>query len=295
MPVFFLAVAAIPELAAVAILATLQGLTEFLPISSSGHLVLAEAALGLTEPGLTLEIVVHLGTLVSVLLVYRRDIQRLLAGLFEGAWREPMLVVVATLPTVWVGLVHGDQVSELFGSPRFAAKALFGTAGILLAGEWARRRNLARAVGDPSDTGTRPLEHLRGQLPGWWGALLIGLAQSVAVLPGISRSGSTIAVGLLIGLAPRAAARFSFLMAIPAILGAAILKLPEALEQGHAAGAGAPGQSGLGLGSLAFAAGVSALVGWLALRLLLSFLGRGAFAWFAIYCVLLGGVALITL
>ena len=119
-------------------------------------------------------------------------------------------------------------------------------------------------------------------MPSWWGALAIGLAQSLAVLPGISRSGSTIAAGLLVGLAPRAAARFSFLMAIPAILGAAVLKLPDALEH----------EESVSIAGLVWAAAVAAVVGWLALRVLLAFLGRGAFAWFALYCVLMGGTFL---
>lgn len=278
----------LPEWAALALLATVQGLTEFLPISSSGHLVFAQSVLGLEEPGLTIDIVVHLGTLVAVLAVYWKDVVGLVQGLLRGAWREPLLVVLATLPTVYVGLVHGDQVEGLFGSPRFAAKALFGTAAILLVGEWARRRGLRQAGedGGPSEDGS-----VEGQsqaswgaaLPGWWAALAIGLAQCMAILPGISRSGSTIAMGLLVGLAPAAAARFSFLMAIPAILGAAVLKLPDAF-------AGETAQ--VSAGALVWAALVAAVVGWGALRLLLRFLGRGAFAWFALYCVALGTLVL---
>lgn len=284
MPLFLLTFVALPEMAALALLATIQGLTEFLPISSSGHLVLAQSALGFSEPGLTIDIVVHLGTLAAVLVVYRRDVLVLVRGLFEGAWREPLLVVVATLPTVYVGLVHGDRVEELFSSPRFAAKALFGTAVILLLGEWARRRQLGREAppGEALATAQEPggLQAFRAgvHLPSLWGALAIGVAQSLAILPGISRSGSTIAAGLLVGLAPRSAARFSFLMAIPAILGAAVLKLPDALEV----------ESSVSALDLAWAALIAAIVGWLALRVLLAFLGRGAFAWFALYCALLG-------
>ena len=263
----------LPELVALALLATVQGLTEFLPISSSGHLVLAQALLGWEEPGLTIDVVVHLGTLVAVLLVYREDVVGLGKDVLRGKLDEALLVVVATLPIVYVGLAHGEQVEELFGSTRFAATALFGTAAILLVGEWARRRN-AR--------GEEEVRTGRG-LPTWAGAVAIGVAQSLAILPGISRSGSTIAAGLLVGLAPQAAARFSFLMAIPAILGAAVLKLPDVLEQ----------ESGTSVGALLFAAAVAAGVGWLALRLLLAFLGRGAFGWFALYCALLGGVTLL--
>ncbi|MFT5288347.1 MAG: undecaprenyl-diphosphatase [Planctomycetota bacterium] len=289
MPLLYIAaVLVLPELAALALLATIQGLTEFLPISSSGHLVLAQSALGLSEPGLAIEVIVHLGTLLAVFAVYRRDILGILRGMGAGAWREPLLVLLATLPTVYAGLVHGDQIEQLFGSPRFAAKMLFVTAAILLIGEWARRRQLriGPELDRAEEAGAASAQAKPGiLLPTWWGALAIGLAQSMAIMPGISRSGSTIAVGLLVGLAPMAAARFSFLMAIPAILGAAVLKLPNALEQ----------ESGLSAADLGFSALIAAIVGWISLRLLLSFLGRGAFAWFALYCVLLGGVALFKL
>jgi len=274
-PAVLVAAAAVPELAALALLATIQGLTEFLPISSSGHLVLAQGALGMTAPDLTLDVVLHLGTLVAVLIVYRRDVRRILGDLVLGRWRESALVLLATLPASYVGLVHGDRVEALFGSPTFAAKMLFVTAAILVVGELARRR---RASAEE-----RPLSPGAGvQLPAWWGALVIGLAQALAILPGISRSGSTIAAGLAIGLAPVAAARFSFLLAIPAILGAAVLQSPDAFARGAEV---APG-------GLLFAAALAGAVGWVALRLLLAFLGRGAFAWFAVYCAVAGAVAL---
>jgi len=249
----------LPEWAILGILAIVQGITEFLPISSDGHLVLVQIALGLKEAGLGTDVALHLGTLVSVLVVYRRDLLELLRGARRGELREPLFIVLATIPVAIVGLLVREEMHTLFQSARAAAFGLCGTAAILVVGELARRRSPA------------PRESL-----GLRDALLIGLAQPIALLPGVSRSGTTIAVALMLGLSSRAAARFSFLIAIPAILGAAVLEVPGVVAEG--------GASPL-LGAAVVLAG---LVGFVALRALLAFLGRGAFAWFALYCLVLG-------
>ncbi len=252
------------EFAALSLLALIQGLTEFLPVSSSGHLVLTQSAIQLDEPALLIDVALHVGTLLAVLVVYRKDLARVALDAFAGKPREVLLLAVGTLPAVAVALLFGDRVDALFHRPRLAATGLLATAAILLVGEVARRRARTREE--------RPVT--------WVAAVLIGCAQAVAILPGISRSGTTIAFAMLLGLAPKEAARFSFLLAIPAILGAAVLKLPELKGSGL-------GDDGLG--ALLWATLFAGFVGWGALRMLLAFLGRGAFAWFALYCVALGG------
>ena len=220
LPSLLLALVSLAELPAVAVLsvlAVLQGLTEFLPVSSSGHLVLAQAAMGIDDPAIVVDVALHVGTLFAVLVVYRRDLASLARGLFDGRWREPLLLVLGTLPAVVVGLGFRDQVEVAFESPRTAAYGLFATAAMLFAGEAFRRRRLGMEPG--------PLS--------WRIALGVGIAQALAICPGISRSGSTIACGLALGLAPAAAARFSFLLAIPAIGGAALLQLPAVLDAGR--------------------------------------------------------------
>ena len=256
-------------------LAILQGLTEFLPISSSGHLALAGKLLAPPEgaaPGalhgtpLWLEVALHLGTLAAVLIVYRHSIRDILRDLARARPREALYIALATAPVGVVGILGKDAVERAAHSETFVACGLVGTAAILAVGEWARRRQRPIGPREP-----RPLD-LRA-------AILVGLAQTVAILPGVSRSGTTIAAGLACGLAPAQAARFSFLLSIPAILGAAVVTAKDI-------DTAALGE--LGAGAVLWAIGLAALVGWGSLRVLIAFLGRGAFLWFAAYCALLG-------
>ena len=255
-------------LGVLAVLAVVQGATEFLPISSSGHLVLAQSSLGVEEPGLLVGVVLHLGTLLSVLVVYRRDLRRIVAEALEGSPREVLQIAFATVPAGLAGILLLGRLEAVFQRPEMAAAGLLVTAALLVAGELGRRRALARSVTLP------PAE----RIPTWGDVAWIGMVQAIALWPGVSRSGSTIAVGLLRGLPARTAARFSFLLSIPAILGAAVLELPRAFASGSS---GSP--TVLVLASL-----LAALVGWLALRILIAFVERGAFRWFAAYCFALG-------
>ena len=204
------------------LLGVVQGLTEFLPVSSSGHLVIAQALLGVHGEGLVFEIVVHVATLGSVLVFYRQRVAALCAGALRGspeAIRYLAKLVLATLPAVVLVLVAGDFLEDQFESARVAALCLLITGGIL----WTTRRSIAGA-------------HLPE--PGWGAALLIGCAQALAILPGISRSGTTVAAALALGVAPAAAAEFSFLMSVIAIAGAAVRSAPElAAASGEHAGA----------------------------------------------------------
>jgi undecaprenyl-diphosphatase len=243
------------------LLGVVQGLTEFLPVSSSGHLVIGQALLGARGEGLLFEIVVHVATLGSVLVFYRQRVVELCAGALRGspeALRYLAKLAVATLPAVALVLAAGDFLESQFESARVAALCLLVTGGIL----WTTRRSIASA-------------HLSA--PSWGAALLIGCAQALAILPGISRSGTTVAVALALRVAPGAAAEFSFLMSVFAIAGAAARSLPElmAAPVGHA--------GPLLLGSAAaMASGLAAI--WLFVRVLRT----RAFYRFAYYTWALG-------
>ena len=233
------------------ILGLIQGITEFLPVSSSGHLVLAQRLLGLREPALTFDIALHLGTLVAVLLFFRRDIAGMVQGILgRGPERTSytwllVLIILGSVPTAVVGLLFKDSFEAMFASVTAVGVSLLITAALLLA---------AGLAGRPR----RGLEETRS-----WHALLIGLAQGLAITPGISRSGSTISTALLLGLERELAVRFSFLLSIPAILGAVALQALDLPPGLHLA------WTPLLLGALV--AGVS---GWLALRLLLGLVRR---------------------
>jgi len=261
-----LVLAAAPALGALLVLAVVQGVTEFLPISSDGHLVLAQHVMGITGSHLGINVALHLGTLGAVLMVFRRDLVALLARARAGDRRELGLLFLGSLPAAVVGLGFEEEMEVLFGSGRAAAVGLLVTAIFLWAGERARLRARGR---EP----TRPAS------ADWRDALWIGCAQALAILPGISRSGSTIATAFLRGMGAPEAARFSFLLSIPAVGGAVLLKVPELVRTGQFGG------------ELVLAVLVTFLVGVVALRVLLSFLGRGAFRWCAVYCALVGGVA----
>lgn len=256
----------------VAVLAIVQGLTEFLPVSSSGHLAIGTALLERTSwrvpfGGLAFNVVLHVGTLVAVFAIYGRDILQLLRDALAGRPRELLLVVLGSVPAAVVGVGLSHWFESIAEDPDVSAACLFVTALLLVVGDQVRRRNERNA---PAGSAVPRALTVRD-------ALFVGLAQAVAILPGVSRSGSTIAVGLMCGLEPRAAARFSFLLGSVAIAGAALLEVPKALAE-----------DGASLGRLALGFVLSAVVGVLALRLLLVAIGRGAFRWFALYCSLVG-------
>lgn len=257
-------------------LGIVQGLTEFLPVSSSGHLVLAQRFFGLTAPQILFDIVLHLGTLAAVLLFVRKELGALVKTAFSPVWLNPVkawevdpdfrmmiLIILACVPTALIGLLFKDWLVGLFASTRAVGWALMATGTILV---------LTRFV---------PLGGPRRSLPGAWGAAIMGLAQGMAIIPGLSRSGTTIAAGLFLGLGREAAARFSFLLFVPAIFGALILELSS--------------QSGEKLMAAPAAAGFfSALAaGYLALLILVKILTRGRFHYFAPYCWLAGIITLV--
>jgi len=193
-------------------LGIVQGLTEFFPVSSSGHLVLFETILGVHgEDGLVFEVAVHVATLVAIVAFYRKRVADLVVGILRGngdAWRYTGELGVGTLPAVVVGLGAKDLIEQQFSSPILVGGLLLVTGGIV----WTTRATSQRATAAE---------------PSWLGALAIGFAQAFAILPGISRSGSTVAMALALGVAPRKAAEFSCRLGVIAVTGAAVLTLSD--------------------------------------------------------------------
>lgn len=258
------------------ILGIIQGATEFLPISSSGHLVLVPAVFQLTEPNLSMIATVHEGTLLAVLIYFRRDIWQIIRAVWDGLrQRRPMgtadsrlgwYIAVGTLPAALAGLLLESFFEEVFGTPIAAAGFLLGTAVLLVSGE--------RLLSGNKDTSQMS----------WLDALIIGFMQMLALFPGISRSGSTITAGLWRGLDRATAARYSFLLGIPAILGAGLLSLGDLIEAGNLAGQ-------LPIYLAGFAA--AAVSGYACIHFLLSWLRSRSLYIFAAYCALFGGLFLL--
>lgn len=261
------------------LLGILQGLTEFLPISSSGHLVIAQDIFNIQEADLAFDVILHLGTLVAVLVYYRQDVLKLVGEFFiligdfvrgkkprlldySRPYRVLMvMIIIATIPTAIIGLAFNDLFSRLFESADFVGYALIIT-GILLwiaNGMVSGRKNIkSMTAGD---------------------ALTVGLVQGLAITPGISRSGSTIFAGLIRGLDRELATRFSFLLSIPAILGALVVEGKDVFENASALHDVIPVLVGF------IAAAVS---GYLAIHFLISALQKRKLNYFSYYCWAVG-------
>ncbi len=253
------------------LLGVIQGLTEFLPVSSSGHLVIGSLLLDFDDPGIAFEVFLHCGTLLAVLLAFKAELLLMLRSLFvspaarradpelDRFFRWNIQVIVATLPAVVVGLLLKDSIDRIFATVQVTFTMLTGTGIIMLLTRCLRERGAEVTAGR---------------------ALFIGCAQAIAILPGLSRSGSTIFAGMLTGVDREDAARFSFIMSIPAILGAVVLKLgdlvaaPPAAEQ-----------------MLVMAAGTiaSMVSGYGAIVLLMRVVRRGTLHWFGFYCLAVAG------
>lgn len=252
-----------------AILGAVQGVAEFLPISSSGHLVIAQAllsAMAVAElpawsKGATMNVALHFGTLLSIAVVYFRD---LLAALKKP--RLLLLIVIASVPVGVVGLLFKDQIEASFENPMAAGCLLLVTALFLFT---AKRLQSGRLTMD--------------QIPVWV-AIVIGIFQAIAILPGISRAGSTIAAGLSCGLKRADAAKFSFFIAVPAIGGATLLKLLDLIRGKEAVD--------IAWRPMMLGTAISFVVGVMCLRWLIRLLVADRLHWFAIYCLIVGALTI---
>ena len=253
------------------ILGIIQGVTEYIPVSSSAHLVLVPWLLGWPDPPFTFEVLVQWGTLVGVFVYFWRDVWDIARDVVLGlAHRRPFetlaartgwYIVLGTLPAVVFGLLFKDFFEAAFGMPKIVAALLLGTAAILTAAErFGRRERTTRDFG-------------------WLDALIVGVWQVIAILPGISRSGATIGGAMVRGFDRRSAARFSFLLSIPALLGAGVVAIGDLLKAERLA----TDMPALVIGFIA-----AAISGYLCIRWLLAYLQRRSLVVFAVYCTLFG-------
>ncbi len=253
------------------VLGIVQGITEFLPVSSSGHLQIAKALLGVEiEENLTFDVTLHAATVLSTLVVLRNEIARLINGLFSRRFTPEqayvLKIALSMIPIGIVGFCFKEQLDALLDAPwilAFVGAMLLATAALLAFAYYARPREKA-------DISYRD-------------AFIIGLAQAVAALPGLSRSGSTIATGLLLGNRKEAVARFSFLMVLAPILGEMLLEI-------------AGGKLTAGVGGVQLAAGFAAafVTGCAACKFMIEAVKRGKLIWFALYCAAAGIVSIIS-
>ena len=258
------------------ILGMVQGLTEFLPISSSGHLVLVQSILKVTEQPLFFDVMLHFGTLMAVVVFFWKDIWEILSGIFG---RDPnigrstshyktkysarlfaLYIIIGTIPTVIIALILKKTIEGAFVNPFLVSITLIITGIILFLSERMGQR------GKSLNTGR---------------AFIIGIAQGIAAIPGISRSGTTISAGLMLGIDGEKAARFSFLMSLPAILGAAILEFRNV--------------ESVDVSIIAVVSGalVAFIVGYISIKFLLRIVARGHFSRFAYYCWAVGILGII--
>jgi undecaprenyl-diphosphatase len=254
------------------VLGAVQGLTEFIPISSSGHLVIVPDLLGWDAPGLAFDVMLHVASLLALLVYFSGDLIDLARGALawdRGARRILLLLAIGTVPAVIAGVLLGNYFEESFTDARSASLQLLMTALILIAAELALRYHEQRTA--ERGARLRTAEDLNPTDAG-----LIGIAQAVAILPGISRSGATIGAGLALGMTRDAAARFGFLLAIPALFGAALVSLGD-LDGSRL---------GLGAGAAGFVS--SLITSYAAIWALIRYLRSNNLYPFAAYCVVAG-------
>ena len=246
----------------VTLLSILQGIAEFLPISSSGHLVLGKSLLGMGDLGMRLDVFLHVGTLVAIFVFYWAIVRRIVKNL---EWGYLLKVVASAVPAGVVGILFQDQLEAAFASPKMVGAALVFTGLVLTATKFLPK-------------GTKDVSFAR--------AILMGVAQAVAILPGVSRSGMTLAAARASGVEAEKSAEFSFLMSAPPIAGAALLQI---LKAGDAAADAAEVSWGLTI----YGCVLAAVVGYFSLKLLLKSL-KGRWFWlFGPYCLLAGALTLV--
>lgn len=254
------------------ILGIIQGLTEFLPVSSSGHIELGTVLLGVqSKENLLFSVVVHSATALSTIVVFRKDIADLFKGLFRFEWNESVEYVakllLSMIPVGLIGVFYKDQIEAFFGGDVLLVGFMLLLTATLLAMTYYSRKQGGKVT--------------------YFKAIIIGMAQAIAILPGVSRSGATIATSLLIGVDKEKAARFSFLMVLIPIMGASLLEVKDYLEAPELAS----GISGLALLLGFLAAFISGL---LACQWMLSIVKKGKLIYFSIYCLIIGIIAILT-
>ena len=256
------------------ILGIVQGLTEYLPVSSSGHLTIGANLFGLSgEENLAFTITVHVATVLSTCVILWKEIVWLFKDLFKFQWNEGtkyvVNILISMIPVAIVGFLFKDKVEAIFGSGLLVVGiCLLVTASLLAFSYWAKPRQ--RENISP------------------WHAFIIGIAQAIAVLPGLSRSGSTIATGLLLGNSKQKMAQFSFLMVIPPILGEALLDVKDMAKQGVSQAMGGLSATSLIIGFLA-----AFISGCFACKWMINIVKKGKLIWFALYCAIVGILAIV--
>ena len=258
------------------ILGIVQGLTEFLPVSSSGHLTILSNLFGLDgESNLTMIVVLHVATVMSTLLVLWKEVVWIFKDLFSRqSWKSyaglndgtkfAINILISMIPVALVGFFFKDKVEEIFGSGMLIVGIMLLVTALLLAFSYfAKPRQRNRISG--------------------WHAFLIGVGQAVAVMPGLSRSGTTIATGLLLGNKKEKLAQFSFLMVIPPVLGEAFLDVIDISKQGLVTA-----MNGISVGALIVGFVAAFITGALACKWMINIVKRGKLIWFALYCAIVG-------
>ena len=250
------------ELIEIVFLGIIQGLTEFLPVSSSGHLVLGQYLLGIKSPGNTLEILFHLGTLGSVIFVFFNEIKNILLTIDKKPTQKLLVFIsIATLPAIVVGFLFRHEVNRLFENINSVGYAFCITGLILVFSSLSKNKKVEFSFSS---------------------SIIIGLSQALAIIPGISRSGFTITASLFMGISPEKSAKFSFLLSIPIIFGAGLLGIID-IKNGDT----------FTLPTIFVAILSSFLVGVVALKILLMLLEEGKFYFFGIYCICIGIISIL--
>ena len=256
------------------VLGLIQGLTEYLPVSSSGHLTIASYLIGVNaDDNLTFTVAVHVATVLSTLVILRKEISWIFKGLFKFQWNDEtkytVNILISMIPVGIVGVFFKDYVEEIFGSGLAIVGAMLLLTAVILAFSFYARPRQKEKISMKD-------------------AFVIGIAQACAVLPGLSRSGSTIATGILLGNNKAKLAQFSFLMVIPPILGEALLDVLKAVKHGAQAAAGDISVFALSIGFLA-----AFVSGCFACKWMINLVKKGKMIYFAIYCAILGLITLV--
>ena len=251
-----------------------QGISEFLPISSSGHLTLLQhfLKLGDLDANLLTSVALHFGTLLAVIFYFRADI---LPYFTVSGWKDPdrrkvaLLVIIGSVPTAIIGLKFKDHFKALFANPVAVCFALFTTGLLLLLCEKLKRKTDLVAL----------------EATPWWKAVIVGIMQGLAITPGISRSGSTIATSLMLGIKSEDSAKFSFFLMIPAVGGATLLEAKDVIEQGL--------PESIAIGGLAVGTLVATITGFLALKLLVYMIKQQKLSYFSYYLFTVSIISLV--